>query len=909
VTYLIRGAIFRPKYTTSLSVGLSLAELIDMYHTHKATMWHDKVYALLGMSSDDPNTAGLLPDYAVPWEKLFQRLIKYILFEGVSVETWGEREIAIIKSKCCILGQISSVKSDSVRFDRQYVEVVFNNEPWSLEYMREYGSRWILQASAKPVQKHDFVCLLQGASKPTIIRRQKDHFAIIMIGATLWRYAQTESGHLNPQNALPLTQSFSREFLLVWNWEESQKISQDRVKYESSTEINTLVPEYLKTASDKAARSYDVVLVLGDSQEYKEAQKRLQEEIKSRETTFGKEDLNTLALTERLAMIHKNQRQWTEAKDLLLELIKIRQRVQGIDHQDTLGSTANLASIYIDQVYRNSELEKVKASLLERIRDNVKITEIDVALIASLASKDMMALLLGLRRDNVPVTREVVNAAAGNSKSGKEVMALLLDQRGSEVKITEEVVTIAAGNHYISKEIMQLLLNQRGSEFKITEKVIRAAAWNEGSGKEVIELLLNQRGSEVKITEEVVIAAAKNRYQGKDVIAILLSQRGSEVKITEEVVAIAAGKNMALLLDQRSDGIIVSPRLVQTFASSFDVIGMEILLTKYGSEVKITEAVVTAAVGNFPHREKMLVLLLNQRSSEVKITEEVVTAIAKASWKMETMMALLLDQRSDGIIVSPRLVQTFASSFDVLGMKILLTQYGSEVKITEEVVMAAAENMHYSKNMLELLFNQRGSEFKISEKVVTAAARNDVSGGKVIALLLNQRGSEFKITEEIVLAAAKNTGQGEEIMELLLDQRGSEVKVTQEVVIAAAGNEWNGKQVIELLLNRRSSEVGEVKITEEAVTAAAGNHYGGEVIELLFNHCSAEFKITEEMVVIAARNRYSGRKVIEVFLNQRGYGFNITEAVVQAAASNKEIGEEVMALLSDQFDIVGYSEV
>lgn len=74
VTYLIRGAIFRPKYASSWSGKVSLeirplGELIDMYHTRKATLRHDKVYALLGMCSDDLSAAGLSPDYTVSWEQ------------------------------------------------------------------------------------------------------------------------------------------------------------------------------------------------------------------------------------------------------------------------------------------------------------------------------------------------------------------------------------------------------------------------------------------------------------------------------------------------------------------------------------------------------------------------------------------------------------------------------------------------------------------------------------------------------------------------------------------------------------------------------------------------------------------------------------------------------------------------
>ena len=63
LTYLIRSSIFRPKYTIRPSGELSLyirslGELVDMYRTRDATVPHDKVYALLGMSSDDPSGAG-----------------------------------------------------------------------------------------------------------------------------------------------------------------------------------------------------------------------------------------------------------------------------------------------------------------------------------------------------------------------------------------------------------------------------------------------------------------------------------------------------------------------------------------------------------------------------------------------------------------------------------------------------------------------------------------------------------------------------------------------------------------------------------------------------------------------------------------------------------------------------------
>ena len=54
-----------------------------------------------------------------------------------------------------------------------------------------------------------------------------------------------------------------------------------------------------------------------------------------------------------------------------------------------------------------------------------------------------MALLLDRRGGNVPITKGVLEAAAGNRKSGKEIMALLLDRRAGDILITKGVINLA----------------------------------------------------------------------------------------------------------------------------------------------------------------------------------------------------------------------------------------------------------------------------------------------------------------------------------------------------------------------------------------------------------------------------------------------------------------------------------
>lgn len=155
-----------------------------MYYNRQATERRDKVYALLGMSSDNPVAAGLAPDYEISWENLFRKLIKFLLCEQVSVSVWTNREIAVIEGKGCILAAVTWVTSDITLQDRQEVAVESKN---ALEYWgrgESWESRWTLQASVTTIQEGDLICLLRGASKPTIIRLCKDYFTIIAITVT-----------------------------------------------------------------------------------------------------------------------------------------------------------------------------------------------------------------------------------------------------------------------------------------------------------------------------------------------------------------------------------------------------------------------------------------------------------------------------------------------------------------------------------------------------------------------------------------------------------------------------------------------------------------------------------------------------------------------------------------------------
>ena len=280
LTHLIEQAGLRPKYTSSsqetysLKIS-SLAQLVDIFHTREASDPRDRVYALLGMSSDDPIKAGLQPDYTILWEELFERLVRFILGTAVFVKAIGAK--AVIKSKGCILGQVSAVGTNN----GQSVQITSTNTAWT-------SRNWSLQVSAKSVLKGDVVCLLKGALKPVIIRLCGDHYAVVVISAS----PENQSGSFGLPEVLKSRLNFSRDLLLAWDWDFPPDNSRDQKSigtWRKNIQVHQDLKAELGDHLDKAISIWNVALVLGDLKEYGKAEEKLREAIKCYEIANRKE--------------------------------------------------------------------------------------------------------------------------------------------------------------------------------------------------------------------------------------------------------------------------------------------------------------------------------------------------------------------------------------------------------------------------------------------------------------------------------------------------------------------------------------------------------------------------------------------------------------------------------------------
>ncbi|CAG9986577.1 unnamed protein product [Clonostachys byssicola] len=278
--YLIRGAVFRPRYEGRETSQLGrfalnirpLSQLVDTYHTRQATDRRDKIYALLGMSSDssgDLNNAGLSPNYQTPWKEVFRNLVKFSTSDQMSVTVWDDKEVAVIKGKGCFLGHVSEVKSHHTRDDIQIVTFL-----WQRPFYQEgnQNSRLTFPASAKPIQEGDAVYCLQGALMPSIMRLCGGYLAVIAMAIPL------------PEYTRPIT-TFRHELPVVWDWEASPGKAQDGAYDEGliaspkkpkcpSTECKC--QDYLHESSEL----WDLGLILNGLERYEEAGNTFQKAVK-----------------------------------------------------------------------------------------------------------------------------------------------------------------------------------------------------------------------------------------------------------------------------------------------------------------------------------------------------------------------------------------------------------------------------------------------------------------------------------------------------------------------------------------------------------------------------------------------------------------------------------------------------
>ncbi|KAK6814106.1 hypothetical protein RU639_010147 [Aspergillus parasiticus] len=703
VLHLIRSANFRSRQQIDSQGSLSIGELIDMYRLHESSNNHDKLYALLGLSADDPRTPALKPNYGIPWHQVFKHFTKYILSRECLVETWPGTDTAVIKGRGLILGLIVSVDEEVSKNSIQRVKVFLSHAARSLGY-EEY---WTVHYSAKSIQEGDIIFLLEGTSKPSILRVRKRHF--IMIKTTVIQKRSKELQGRDLENFLKSGTSGNSTYTVLLTWKIPLAKLQTQGLLGDGAEPAIASTKYQEEPSERQQRLFDMAGILNEI-----AMVLLQSEDTERavERLFSQDLLGIPIIEDVVKAVAGNGYYGHRIMKLLL---------------DQRGESLLISEEVVKAAAENRGLEgpEVVEILLQYRGQSLPITEkvIKAAAKNGTYGYQMIQLLLESHDRNIIISEEVMKLAAENKGScGYQIMELLLQQRGKDIPVSEDVVKLAAKNNGLyGYLIMQILLQYQGEDLAISEDVVKAAAAR-SNGYETIETLLKFRGEGLPISEEILKTAAENQIYGHRIMEILIQYRGGSLPVSEEVIkAIAANegldkhKTMELLLQQRGRNLPVSEDVVKAAAGNEGFYGrqiMEVLLKYRGERLPISEEVFKAAAENRAlHGPEIMELLLQEGGNSLPVSEEVVRTAAE-------------NEGSDSHWL----------------LKILFKYQGKGLPVSEEVFKAAAGNKENGYQNISFLLRYWGESLPVSEGIVKAAAGNGgFHGSQIMELLIEHR--------------------------------------------------------------------------------------------------------------------------------------------------------------------------
>ncbi|KAE8314333.1 hypothetical protein BDV41DRAFT_575891 [Aspergillus transmontanensis] len=233
----------------------------------------------------------------------------------------------------------------------------------------------------------------------------------------------------------------------------------------------------------------------------------------------------------------------------------------------------------------------------------------------------LLRLLFRCSQEALPITTELLSAAAKNSAHGTEMLRLLLSRlhrEGDNQVVFEDVLKGAAANttvtgslqdsNYFWNSPLGLLIRNKRDRIQITEGALVTAAANPQKGKNCVLLLLKYAEGRPTITENILSAAARNEEQGYDILIALLNHPAyQKVAISEKVLAAGLGND-------RYD--------------NWDKI-VKLLLSHHGAPVPVSERMILAALESDHESERKMKMLLQQYQGPISISDNTLQEVSR----------------------------------------------------------------------------------------------------------------------------------------------------------------------------------------------------------------------------------------------------------------------------------------
>ncbi|KAK3369579.1 heterokaryon incompatibility protein-domain-containing protein [Lasiosphaeria ovina] len=431
--FLMGGTAFQSRQATRegpasnrFSLGVRpLWELINMFQNREATDRRDKVYALLGMSSDVPT--GLSPDYTVPWSDVLRRLTGNLFGGRASVEAWDDSDVSVVTTKARFLGEVDrSANRPNTKDWAGGGEVRIR---WSLATRHPKAEKLHFSyvnygASARRTLSGDILCSIEGVSAPVIVRLYGNYLVLVSTSVTF-----QDDIHLHATQPLtwsPETSHCYHSVSIIWDWGSSSADLTDSQQWSFGTQ---LPHGWTQTA----------------------------------ETMEG------------AALLLRDASRYSKAADLCHMAIEAYTAGNGGDDSRTLASVKTLKSIY--GFWGDKLGVPAVEDFLQRDLDYLDLPEKRVGLVGKIGDSAFDRFLTRRPRNKQATGEAALKVLAASRRLDR--FKLLLDRWGGDINITQDVVDTAARNGRHAHEMVKLILS-RQQDLGMTRDIYWAIASDQG---------------------------------------------------------------------------------------------------------------------------------------------------------------------------------------------------------------------------------------------------------------------------------------------------------------------------------------------------------------------------------------------------------------------------------------------
>ncbi|KAF5530822.1 het-domain-containing protein [Fusarium phyllophilum] len=487
VEYLIRGSIFRPKYTKTdsglITLGIrSLGELMDMYHAHEATEPLDKVFALLGMSTDGSSASELRPNYSISWGVLFCQLITFLLGPKVSVNTSNRYRAAVISGQGTVLGKVTSVAPRSNR-NRDFQVTMEFTKPYQSFWS---STAWNLHAGVKRAMEGDILCLLKGASNPMLIRQEGNCFSVIMISVPA-----------TPRQTKPLQITRLHKFVLTWNLEDPPKTANDS-QLKTWLDMGTL--GYVESHPEKVVRDGHLAVVsahvLVGAGQFEAAIVLFQKAVEGYNHHLASDDRNRIGCLAAMVVAYGSLQRRHEATGIWESIIRTCYASRDLLTQTSDFLDHLLPVLQQDEKDYDGKKFRAVRDAINAKRSRTPIQDDRIPDLVEYLDSQVTNILID-QQDHWPVTIEQTHIAATHDENSRETVARVFLDRLSDLEIAEQVFIAAASDLSYDQKLTGMLLSRQGQDAQIIQAVLRSAAANSRSKRTLIFSLLGHQRIEV----------------------------------------------------------------------------------------------------------------------------------------------------------------------------------------------------------------------------------------------------------------------------------------------------------------------------------------------------------------------------------------------------------------------------